>query len=125
MLGIRYVSQDCQPNWMSAQIQDFLIKSSRHNYLYTLSSVGRCIPYSVEACESAAERLGLRKGGNGFKFQGPHAAKGCYAYSSGYFTRVAFYGTGGTVAQNSRPLSGRKYRPNGHDCKGSSGVVSR
>lgn len=58
-------------------------------------------------------------GGVGYYFAGDFETKGCYAYSSGTYVSHAYYGTDGTMDQMISPLSGDKYRPKGHDCKGS------
>ena len=75
-----------------------------------------CVPYSQQACEDAADELGLQKGGDRHSFAGYYQTKGCYAYVSGAYANTAFYGIGGSDeemrAQPFRP----KYRPVGYDC---------
>merc|ERR1719242_2319919 len=84
--------------------------------LFTLfATFHACAPYSQEACELAAVRNGLSKGGNGYAFAGDYGTKGCYTYSSGSYKGIVFYGTGGSSAQNKADVSGGKYRPQGSD----------
>ena len=80
-----------------------------------------CTPYSLEACQQAAEELGL-------SFQDSsddYSTKGCYAYAkSRDFDNVGkvWYGEGGSLQDMSRPVLWNKdgykgYRPFGYDCK--------
>ena len=62
------------------------------------------------------DSLGLQKGGRGFNFVGPHLTKGCYAYESGSYANLAYYGVGGTEDQIKVQLATPKYRPLGYDC---------
>ena len=55
-------------------------------------------------------------GGNGYDFVGDYTTKGCYAYTSGQFAGLVYYGTGGTEEQIKTSLEAPKYRPNGYDC---------
>ena len=75
-----------------------------------------CTPYSENACRDAINTLGLQQGGNGVSFSGNFGSKGCYAYESGSYANMAFYGTGGTEDQIKAALTSPKYRPTGHDC---------
>ena len=75
-----------------------------------------CVPYSQQACEDAANNLGLQKGGGNFNFAGDFETKGCYSYESGSYANMAFYGTGGSVEQSNSQLNVPKFRPLGHDC---------
>ena len=75
-----------------------------------------CIPYSLKACENAIEKLGLSKGGGGYEFDGYYGRKGCYAYKSGSWANMAFYGIGGTDDDMKKELDLPEYRPTGHDC---------
>jgi len=81
-----------------------------------------CVEYSVEACEAALEKLGYKKGGKGYKFQGNYQDKGCYAYTGGYggvdYSGHGYYGTGGTAAQMKEVPDKTKtmFRPQGYDC---------
>jgi len=76
-------------------------------------SVG-CHPYSEDACRNAV--AGLALGGKGYGFVGSYGNKGCYAYSSGKYSGMAYYSTGGNNADMAKPLSGAMYRPAGYDC---------
>jgi hypothetical protein len=69
---------------------------------------------SEETCKKVAQSLGLKIGGAGFNFAGDYEVKGLYAYSSGSYKGLAFFGTGGTPEQIKSHLSGvnNKYRPN-------------
>ena len=65
------------------------------------------------------ERLGFEKGGKGVNFVGDYGTKGCYAYKSGNWANLAFYGTGGSVKQMKEQLvdnKKNKFRPIGYDC---------
>ena len=62
-------------------------------------------------CGATASALGLQLSGNGYAFAGNYGTKGCYAYSSGGYAGMAFFGTGGTEAQMATALTGSKYRP--------------
>jgi len=75
-----------------------------------------CIPYSKEACEAAANSLGLEKGYGNYNFAGSYGTKGCYAYETGNYAGVAFYGTGGSEDNMKVELNDPQYRPVGHDC---------
>ena len=83
------------------------------------SFLGNCVPYSLQACEAAVERHDLKRGGNGYKFVGDYGTKGCYAYESGDWANLAFYGTGGSVKEMKEQLTNDKknrFRPIGYDC---------
>ena len=67
----------------------------------------------MEACLDAINDLGLKFGG----FSDSYGTKGCYAYASGPYAKVAFYGTEGTDDEVKKDLTLPKYRPAGHDCK--------
>ena len=77
-----------------------------------------CVPYSQQACSDAADDLGLLKGGGGHSFAGVHTIKGCYAYKSGRYANMAYYGTGGSAGdmQSKLPIDSPEYRPTGYDC---------
>ena len=47
-------------------------------------------------------------------FRLSYSNEGCYVYLSGSYKGLAFYGTGGTVAQMQLPIS--DLRPRGYDC---------
>ena len=85
--------------------------------LYLLSSQ-MCIASQVHAAKSLANTLGLQIGGNGYAFAGAYETKGLYAYKSGEFSGIAFFGTGGTEAQMVAPVRDNpdgKYRPSAGD----------
>ena len=75
-----------------------------------------CVPYSSQACETAANRINRKKGGGGFDFIGNYTEVGCYGYNSGKYFGMIFYGTGGTTDQMKTSLDDPKYRPIGYDC---------
>ena len=80
---------------------------------------GICIPYSKQACEDAADKLGLKKGGAKKKFtSSDDPIKGCYAFVSEHSTygNRAYYGSGGSEDQMNEPLAYPRYRPSGHNC---------
>jgi len=81
-------------------------------------SVG-CHPYSLDACKLAAARLGLSLGGAGSDFTDSYATKGCYAYDSGTYKGMAFFGTGGDNSEMKKPPGwyANWSRPAGYDCK--------
>ena len=78
--------------------------------------ISECVPYSEQACRDSANSLGLTLGGGGYPFKSHFKIKGCYAYSSGKYAGLVFYGTGGTPDQMKTVLSGEKYRPTGYNC---------
>jgi len=47
---------------------------------------------SVAACRIKAEQLGLERGGQGLNFSGTYSQTGCFAYASGPWQGIAFYG---------------------------------
>ena len=62
--------------------------------------------------EEFARALGLQIGGGGHPFVGPWGTKGLYAYKSGKYSGMAFFGTGGIEIQRlSIPHESDKYRP--------------
>ena len=62
--------------------------------------------------EDFARALGLQIGGGGHPFVGPWGTKGLYAYKSGKYSGMAFFGTGGIEIQRlSIPHESDKYRP--------------
>ena len=70
-------------------------------------------PYILteSACRDVARSLGLEEGGNGFSFSGNYGTKGCYAYSSGTYMGMAFWGSGGTNEEmKDLALGNVKYR---------------
>jgi len=81
-----------------------------------------CQPYTVEQCRRAAEKLGLQLGGHGHDFEDNYNQKGCYAYSSGRYAGMAFYGTQFHTSFwemiNPSTYSTDTFRPQGYDCQG-------
>jgi len=75
-----------------------------------------CDPYSQQECEAAARKLGLQLGGNGYDFAGDYGTKGCYAYISGTYAEMAFYGTGGSKSEMTTTLESPKFRLVNRDC---------
>jgi hypothetical protein len=66
----------------------------------------------AEHAEALAKSLGLQLGGHGIPFAGNYGVKGLYAYSSGDYKGMAFFGTGGTNAEMIAPVtSPSQYRP--------------
>jgi len=86
-----------------------------------------CEPYTAEKCRAVAEGFGLRLGGFGFAFEDNYSQKGCYAYSSGKYAGIAFYGSGGSDAEISDPTTkrGDTYRPIGWDCSDDHALVGQ
>ena len=65
-----------------------------------------------DSCKKVAESLGLKIGGGGSDFAGSYSTKGLYAYKSGKYSGIAFFGKGGTEAQMKQPINNStKYRP--------------
>ncbi|MGY8827933.1 MAG: hypothetical protein ACKVJG_29180, partial [Candidatus Latescibacterota bacterium] len=54
--------------------------------------------YTAAFCETEALTKGLRIGGEGYDFEDDYGTKGCYAYDSGTYEGIAFFGTGGDAA---------------------------
>ena len=54
--------------------------------------------YTAADCATEAIAKGLRIGGEGYDFEGDYGTKGCYAYDSGAYEGIAFFGTGGDAA---------------------------
>ena len=68
-----------------------------------------------------AKKLGKELGTSRYAFAGTYKIKGCYAYKSGSYQNVMFYGTGGTKEETKSDLTGKKsdmFRPPGYDCQG-------
>jgi len=70
-------------------------------------------PITEEEGKNVAQSLGLQLGGNGYAFSGDYSTKGLYAYRSGKYNGMAFFGRGGSVTEMEAPLEegGSKYRP--------------
>ena len=71
-----------------------------------------CVPYSIHACEDAAEALGKEK-----PYVYNTATKGCFHYLEGKYVNKVYYSLGGSEASMKTILSGPKFRPPGYDCK--------
>jgi hypothetical protein len=59
-------------------------------------------------CRDAAEVAGLAIGGGGFEFAGEYlefSCYGCFAFSTGSLAGTAFFSTGGTAWQMSKPIT--------------------
>ncbi|MDE0822014.1 MAG: serine hydrolase, partial [Opitutales bacterium] len=54
--------------------------------------------YTAADCATEAIAKGLRIRGEGYDFEGDYGTKGCYAYDSGTYEGIAFFGTGGDAA---------------------------
>ena len=62
--------------------------------------------------EEFARALGLQVGGGGYPFVGAWSTKGLYAYRSGQYNGMAFFGTGGDERVRLMiPHESDKYRP--------------
>jgi len=96
-----------------------------------------CVAYSEEACKQVANSLGLSQGGAGYAMVGDYDTIGCYAYDSGDYANMVFYGkcTKGLIGSalnwiggdsdafasckkqmQAIPTAKDQYRPNGYDC---------
>ncbi len=71
------------------------------------------LPLTESAARDIVQALGLELGGAGFEFAGDYKQKGLYAYKSGKYTGMAYFGTGGTEEEMLAPIvDDNKYRPN-------------
>ena len=62
--------------------------------------------------EEFARALGLQIGGAGYPFVGNWSTKGLYAYRSGQYNGIAYFGTGGSERDRlTMPHESEKYRP--------------
>ena len=71
-------------------------------------------PMTEVSASVLAAALGLGLGGAGTAFSGAFATKGLYAYdkaSGNKYAGMAFFGTGGTRAEQDTPVKAPKYRP--------------
>ena len=84
-----------------------------------ISLTAPCEPYSEQACRDSATAQGLELGGGGHPFKrSTYQVKGCFAYSSGEYAGMAFFGSGGTISKMQTALySDGQYRPKNYDCK--------
>ena len=64
----------------------------------------------VDIAKWQAANAGLELGGGGHEFAGDYGTKGLYYYTSGTYKGQAFFGTGGTAAQESAAVSPPKSR---------------
>jgi hypothetical protein len=94
----------------------------------TPTTTEACVGFSEQACRNAAIDAGLQAGGDGYAFAGDYVGTGCYAYSSGQYAGMAYYGyaDGGGDVQSPAQLTdlsdtakyfGVAYRPPGTDCE--------
>lgn len=86
----------------------------------TTTTAVPCVPYSQDACVEAALNANLGMGTRSYSFAGNYPTKGCYFYSYGSsdYGGVAFYGLGGSEAENMEAnLGDSKYRIPGYDCQ--------
>ena len=79
---------------------------------------------AVEIAYLKAEAAGLELGGGGYEFDGDYATKGLYYYTSGTYKNMAFFGTGGTMAQESAPVSPPKARISTSEASYNAALVS-
>merc|ERR1711957_166983 len=68
-------------------------------------------PTTASSCKTLALSLSLTLGGGGYPFEADTVTKGCYAYSSGTWAGMAFFGSGGTAAQMQSTLTLPQYGP--------------
>ena len=92
-------------------LNDNSMYSTSVSELYMFLLYSECNPYSEQTCRDVANSLGFTFGGAGEFY-----TKGCYGYSSGPWKDLVYYGTEGTGHQLNSSLSGRKFRPVGHNC---------
>ena len=66
---------------------------------------------AVSSASAYAESMGLQLGGNGVPFSGDFGRKGLYSYRNGPYAGMAFFGTGGSEAEETAPFDdGNKHR---------------
>jgi hypothetical protein len=85
-------------------------KAVRPKDATALVSVGVASCLTEEGCRASATELALKLGGGGYAFAGTYATKGCYTYNSGNYQGMAFFGTGGSVADMEQIVSAPKQR---------------
>ena len=78
---------------------------------------------SILAASKAAS-AGFALGGAGYAFASDYSTKGLYYYTSGTYKNMAFFGTGGTAAQQSAPVSPPKARISTSDASYNAALVS-
>ena len=64
----------------------------------------------VDIAKWQAVKAGLELGGGGTEFAGDYGTKGLYTYTLGKYKGMAFFGTGGTAAEESAAVSAPKGR---------------
>jgi len=69
-----------------------------------------CAPTTESTCGALTESQGLRQGGAGYDFASDYSV-GCYAYSTGQFAGLAFWGQGGTPEQEQEDVPKNRYLP--------------
>jgi len=83
-------------------------------------SDSKCEPFSQAACIASAISMGYEVGNvnnsGGYTFAGPYRTKGCYAYPTGIYEGLVFYGTGGSKEKMQDQVVQGKFRPQGYDC---------
>ena len=79
--------------------------------------IGKCVPYSGQACIDAGKKSGLITYG-GANFAGDWSTKGCYSYKYGKYAGTYWYGTGGDAPERKASLDhvDSVYRPYEFDC---------
>lgn len=63
-----------------------------------------------EACAAVAKSQGLKLGGAGYPFANSLGTKGCYSFNDGKYSGIAYFGTGGTTADEAVETLAPKYR---------------
>ena len=95
---------------------------------YFIDPDQQCEPYSQMACMDAILSLSWLEMGtipnSGYEFAGDYNPKGCFAYLSGNYKGLSYYGTGGTVEQMQQSLENPMWRPQGYDCNGEWYILS-
>jgi hypothetical protein len=68
--------------------------------------------HSITAALALVKSRGLQVGGAGYNFEGNYIWKGLYCYNSGSSTYngMCFFGTGGSSDDETKPVSGSRYR---------------
>ena len=59
---------------------------------------GAQTPTSESHCRAIASEAGYALGGGGYGFSGSYGTKGCYAYSSGEYANMAYWGGSGATS---------------------------
>jgi hypothetical protein len=78
---------------LAALAATFIIRGAfAQNFLASGATGGAACSYSEEKCRRTVEELGLSLGGPESPFLSDKAETGCYAYESGIYAGMAFYG---------------------------------